>query len=113
MKAAFTLAALVLFTTAAQAGTQLSCSYLASGSGAPYPGLSRPQVMLDETRADVEIIMEGGRGTVSRVHYSLAPVGRSRSSTTYMDPTREVRLISNASGGAVLTVKGLVSRCSL
>ena len=113
MKAVLTLCALTLISSFAQAGTYLSCTYLTEGNGAPYPGLSRPQVYLDEARAEVEIIMEAGRGTVSRVNYSLTAASRSRTSTTFMDASRQVSLVTATSGASTLNVKGLISRCTL
>jgi hypothetical protein len=113
LKSSLALCALTLLASTVQAGTHLSCTYLTNGEGAPYPGLSRPQVYMDEARAEVEIIMEAGRGTVSRVNYSLTPASRSRTSITFMDTTRQVSLVTTQGGTATLNVKGLVSRCSL
>lgn len=106
------LFATLAFAAQANAGTMLSCTYLTKADGAPYPGLSRPQVRYDETRIDVEVMMESGGGTVSRVDYILLPTGRSKGQSKFADATQQITFTSNRAGG-VLNVKGLISRCTL
>lgn len=106
------LLASIAFTAQAHAGTMLSCTYLTKPDGAPYPGLSRPQVHYDETRVDVEIVMEAGRGTVSRVNYLLMPAARAKGVSKFVDSTQQISFTSNRNGGT-LNVKGLISRCAL
>ena len=98
-------AALALSAVSAQAGT-LNCDYLADGNGTPAPGLSRPVVEIGENRADVEIYIEGGRGSASRVNYRLDQVD---SRTFVGDEGRASLTLHGAS--ARLEVRGYTANC--
>lgn len=69
------LVLLMAFAGPAFAGESYGCEYLKTGLGDVYPGLSRPQVVVDGDRAEVTIYLESGRGVSARREFVLNAVG--------------------------------------